>query len=72
MARGNEPLPRQEVFDAEAVGALKGLQQAMAYLGAEFANDIYICLDNLEVAGCLRGPITTASQQIFSDFTTLA
>jgi hypothetical protein len=50
VIRCRQPLPRAEVDDAEAVAAAQGIQQIAASLHAEFADNLYICLDNLEVA----------------------
>src|SRR5438105_1540289 len=44
----------------------------MAYLGAKFTDNIYICLDSLELTGSLLATTTTSNQQAFSDFTVLA
>ncbi|EED18993.1 hypothetical protein TSTA_127010 [Talaromyces stipitatus ATCC 10500] len=38
----------KEVFDAEAEAALAGAQAAIAYPTAQFATNLWICLDNLE------------------------
>jgi ribonuclease HI len=65
---GRQPLPYAEVFDTEAVAALRGLQEACSSIRAEFATDIYICLDNLEVARSLTFQTKTSSQGIFSAF----
>jgi hypothetical protein len=68
VSRGRQPLPYAEVFDAEVVAALRGLQEACSSIRAEFATDIYICLDNLEVARSLTFQTKTSSQGIFSAF----
>jgi ribonuclease HI len=65
---GNLPLPKAEVFDAEAVAALHGLRQATASFQARYANNVLICLDNLEVARILGTPARTSSQQVFTQF----
>lgn len=56
------------MFDAEAVAALQGLRTASISLQAKHANNVYICLDNLEVARSLGSPTNTSSQQIFAQF----
>jgi len=68
VARGRLPMPRAEVFDAEATAALRGLQEASASVRAEFADNLYICLDNLEVARSLTHRTTTSSQEVFAAF----
>jgi ribonuclease HI len=68
VARGRLPLPRAEIFDAEAVVALQGLQEALTSVRAEFADNLYLCLDNLEVARSLTFCTVTSSQQIFISF----
>jgi ribonuclease HI len=60
------------VYDAEVVGAYRGLLQALDFHGAELADNLFICLDNLEVAGNLLGKTTTSSQQVFEDFAVAA
>jgi ribonuclease HI len=47
------------VFDAEAVGALRGLQRACELRTQE---KIWLCLDNTAVIWCLRGRASTTSQ----------
>ena len=68
IGRGRQPLPRAEVFDAEAAGALRGLEAAMASARAEFADNVYICLDNLEVCRSLTYRTRTTSQGTFTAF----
>ncbi|EED16646.1 conserved hypothetical protein [Talaromyces stipitatus ATCC 10500] len=63
---------RKEVFDAEAEAALAGAQAAIAYSTAQFATNLWICLDNLEVATRLLSPSTGSSQEAFESFRTLA
>ncbi|EED20793.1 hypothetical protein TSTA_039870 [Talaromyces stipitatus ATCC 10500] len=62
----------KEVFDAEAEAALAGAQAAIAYPTAQFATNLWICLDNLEVATRLLSPSTGSSQEAFESFRTLA
>lgn len=64
--------PNREVFDAEAEAALAGLDAAMAHPIAQRATNLWICLDNLEVAIHLLSSTTGSSQAVFEDFRTLA
>jgi ribonuclease HI len=57
-----------EVYDAEAVAALKGLQAASGLRTAEHADNVFICLDNLEVAAQLLSVPASSSQGTFRDF----
>jgi ribonuclease HI len=68
FTRGCCPLPNAEVYDAEAVAALKGLQAACRLRTAEHADNVFICLDNLEVAIQLLSIPTSSSQGIFREF----
>jgi ribonuclease HI len=68
ISRGRHPLPQAEVFDAEAVAALKGLQEACGSVRAEFSDNLIICLDNLEVARSLMSTTTSSSQGTFTAF----
>jgi hypothetical protein len=43
VGTGNQPLPKAEVFDAEAIAALQGLEEATASVQARFASNVYIC-----------------------------
>jgi hypothetical protein len=40
VARGRLPLPRAEIFDAEAAAALRGLQEALSSVRAEFVDRV--------------------------------
>lgn len=62
----------KEVFDAEAEAALAGLKAAFAIPTARFANNLWICLDNLKVAEGLLSPSSGSSQSIFESFSKLA
>ncbi|EED18955.1 conserved hypothetical protein [Talaromyces stipitatus ATCC 10500] len=62
----------KEVFDAETEATLAGAQAAIAYPTAQFATNLWICLDNLEVATRLLSPSTGSSQEVFESFRTLA
>jgi hypothetical protein len=68
VTTGNQSLPKAEVFDAEAVAALRGLQNAITCFQAKYANNILICLDNLEIARILGSTASTSSQQVFAQF----
>jgi len=72
ISRGRHPLPQAEVFDAEAVAALKGLQEACGSVRAEFSDNLIICLDNLEVARSLMARTTSSSQGTFTTFAEIA
>ena len=61
-----------EVFDAEALAALNGARAALASPAAKLATDIWVFLDNLEVALRLLSPFIGSSQQVFTDFQELA
>ncbi|KAL9561228.1 hypothetical protein ACKAV7_014583 [Fusarium commune] len=68
---GSGRLGPAEVFDAEATGALEGLKAALNLRDAATQN-IFICLDNLAAATCLRGTPSDSSQDIFLEFQALA
>jgi ribonuclease HI len=73
VARGAFPLgDYKEVFDAEAEAALRGLQAAFDSPSSRFATDLWIFLDNLEVAIRLLSNTSGPSQRIFNQFTSLA
>src|SRR6202012_740450 len=61
-----------EVFDAEAIGALTGLQAALTLETTRFAENLWVFLDNLEVATQLIAPLASSSQNVFLQFNTLA
>jgi len=61
-----------EVFDAEASAALTGAKAALALPTARFATDLWVFLDNLEVATRLLNPSTGSSQSIFEEFLEVA
>jgi ribonuclease HI len=61
-----------EVFDAEASAALAGLEIALALPTAKFATDLWICLDNLEVALRLLSRFPGSSQATFARFADIA
>lgn len=58
-ARGCLSLPQHEVFDAEATAATEGLKAAYSSAQAPYTQNLYVLLDNQEVAqqlqGCPRG-----------------
>jgi ribonuclease HI len=64
--------PGKEVFDAEAEAALAGIKAAIARSTARFTTNLWICLDNLEVAMRLLSPSTGTSQAIFEYFKEIA
>ncbi|RKL21541.1 hypothetical protein BFJ72_g14827 [Fusarium proliferatum] len=64
---GRGRLGPAEVFDAEAIGALEGLKAALN-LREVATQNIYICLDNLAAATCLRGTPSDSSQDVFLEF----
>ncbi|RKK71609.1 hypothetical protein BFJ68_g18332, partial [Fusarium oxysporum] len=68
---GSGRLGPAEVFDAEATGALEGLKAALNLQGSA-AQTIFICLDNLAAATCLRGTPSDSSQDVFLEFQALA
>ncbi len=62
--------PHAEVFDAEAAAALAGIESALTLPTIRFANDLWVFLDNLEVAIRLLSPSTGSSQSVFDSFLT--
>jgi hypothetical protein len=50
-----------EVFDAEAAGALEGARGALTSPGAKLVTDLWVFLDNLEVAYRLLSPFVGSS-----------
>ncbi|CEL11958.1 hypothetical protein ASPCAL15081 [Aspergillus calidoustus] len=64
--------PNKEVFDAEAEAALAGAKAAFQLHTACYATNLWICLDNLEVATRLLSPFTGSSQEVFESFRALA
>ncbi|KAK4073573.1 hypothetical protein Purlil1_12997 [Purpureocillium lilacinum] len=69
LTSGSGRLGPAEVFDAEAKGALEGLRAALNLPGPR---RIFVCLDNLGVATCLRGMPADSSQEVFLEFQALA
>jgi ribonuclease HI len=61
-----------EVFDAEASAALCGARRALAHWTAAYATDLWIFLDNLEVASRLLTPFAGSSQATFKEFREIA
>ncbi|KAI0994497.1 hypothetical protein K3495_g13685 [Podosphaera aphanis] len=56
----------KEIFDAEAYAALCGIQKAVGLSSARFANNVWVFLDNLQVAlQLLSLPYCSTSQSIF-------
>jgi ribonuclease HI len=74
IKRKDIPLgPNQEVCDAEALAALRGLQAAVSSPGAPLAENVFVCLDNLEVAvRLLHLDPPESSQWAFLEFRELA
>lgn len=56
---------RAEVFDAEARAAVEGIRQAIISGDTSSALDIWICLDNQEVALRLLAPFLGSSTETF-------
>ena len=70
--RGCLPLgPYIEVYDAEVYAAKSGLEAALNFHSAKYADNIHICLDNLEVASRLLSITTGSSQNTFISFNSL-
>lgn len=61
-----------EVFDAEASAALTGAKAALSLPSAKFATDLWVFLDNLEVATRLLSHSTGSSQSVFTEFCEVA
>lgn len=57
-----------EVFDAEARGALEGAKAVLRLSTTKFATNLWVCLDNLEVAINLLSPFPGSSQAVFHEF----
>ena len=64
--------PNAEVFDAEAIMALNGAKLALLAPSAQFATDLWVFLNNLEVALRLLGNFTGSSQTVFQEFREVA
>lgn len=72
VTQGHIHLPGHEVFDAEAAGALAGLQAAFSCFQAAYSSNIHVLLDNQEVALQLQGVPKGSSQQTILEFQKLA
>ncbi|EDN95899.1 hypothetical protein SS1G_12104 [Sclerotinia sclerotiorum 1980 UF-70] len=57
-----------EVFDAEAMAAVTGAAKALALPSIKLATDLWIFLDNYEVALRLGSHFNGSSQAVFEDF----
>ncbi|APA06564.1 hypothetical protein sscle_02g013340 [Sclerotinia sclerotiorum 1980 UF-70] len=57
-----------EVFDAEAMAAVTGTAKALALPSIKLATDLWIFLDNYEVALRLGSHFNGSSQAVFEDF----
>ncbi|KJZ68219.1 hypothetical protein HIM_12392 [Hirsutella minnesotensis 3608] len=66
---GKGRLGPAEVFDAEAKGALEGLKAAVSIPDTD---RVFVCLDNIATARCLRGTPSDSSQDVFIEFQSLA
>jgi hypothetical protein len=71
VGRGCGRLGPAEVFDAEATGALRGLQAALLVPRSPDLQ-IVVCLDNITAASCLQGKPSDSSQDVFIEFQALA
>ncbi|EFY95407.2 Endonuclease/exonuclease/phosphatase [Metarhizium robertsii ARSEF 23] len=71
ICQGAGRLGPAEVFDAEAKGALEGLKAALR-LPQSVTQKIFVCLDNIAAARCLRGKPSESSQRVFLTFQALA
>jgi ribonuclease HI len=67
LHQGAGRLGPAEVFDAEARGALEGLEAALR-LPQSASQKIVVCLDNIAAARCLRGQLSDSSQKVFLAF----
>jgi ribonuclease HI len=66
VAEGRGSLnPQSHVFDAEAVGAWRGLQHAIRLSPSIACPRIWMCIDSTSVIWCLRGNASTSSQWAF-------
>ncbi|PWI64420.1 hypothetical protein PCL_10488 [Purpureocillium lilacinum] len=69
LTGGSGRLGPAEVFDAEVKAAFEGLRAALSLPSPQH---IFVCLDNLAVATCLRGMPADSSQEVFLEFQALA
>ncbi|ODM18340.1 hypothetical protein SI65_06211 [Aspergillus cristatus] len=69
---GHLCLPRHEVFDAEATAAYEGLKAACDSAQAPYTQNLYVLLDNQEVAQQLQGSPRGSSQRTILAFQELA
>lgn len=67
-ACGHLSLPKHKVFDAEATAAYEGLKAALDSAQAPYTQNLYILLDNQEVAWQLEGSPRGSSQQTILAF----
>jgi ribonuclease HI len=68
-ARGRR-MGAAEVFDAEATGALEGLERALSLVHEQ--EDIHVCLDNTSAIAAFQGRHAESSQAVFLRFKELA
>ena len=59
---------KAEVFDAEAIAALAGVEAVMTLSTVSYATNLWVCLDNLEVAIRLGASFPGTSQETFAAF----
>ena len=66
--------PSLEIFDAEseALAALSAVETAMDFPSKRFANDLWVLLDNLDVARKLSSNPTCSFQDVFNKFASKA
>ncbi|KAI1005027.1 hypothetical protein K3495_g3185 [Podosphaera aphanis] len=64
--------PSFETFDAEAAAVLTALETAIDIPSVRFANNLWVLLDNLDVARQLLSIPTCSSQELFSRFASKA
>ena len=57
--------PLSHVFDAEAIGAWKGLQHTIKLQPSISQRRIWLCIDSTSVIWCLRGDASNSSQWAF-------
>jgi ribonuclease HI len=64
--------PNKEIFDTEAEAALAGVKAAFELYTARSATNLWVCLENLEVATRLLSPFVGSSQEVFESFQAIA
>lgn len=71
-AHGHLPLSQHAIFDAEAVAATEGLKDAFNSFQTPYTRNLYILLDNQEVAQQLQGCPRGSSQSVIQTFQEIA